>query len=319
MCLRDNEGLRRYMGHCVCLCVPVPAARCYAASMKALEGIFEAQEGGEADEVPEEVRREALALAVNCGNNMAATQLKLGAPKQAEEACVSVLEMDPNNVKALYRAGFATMQQHRFDEAKMAFNRALEIDPGNKAVVKGLIELKAQVQAYKSKEAKIAQKMSQKLLGGGVGLRSSPNGGGKGNDRPAPERQREEEEKKTGKGEDDNQGTVAEGPSRDSRTPEETESAATTAATVKQGGWMLSPGLLLVLSAILIGVLAVLTAMDFGISSTDGVGSSTSRGEEITAAAVEAATTTTATTASGWQSGAGGGGVEGGEEDMDEF
>lgn len=53
-----------------------------------------------------------LEVYVSCLNNMAACQLKLGEHVKAKEICVRVLEIQPNNLKALLRAAKAALATH---------------------------------------------------------------------------------------------------------------------------------------------------------------------------------------------------------------
>lgn len=53
-----------------------------------------------------------LEVYVSCLNNMAACQLKLGEHAKAKEICVRVLEIQPNNLKALLRAAKAALATH---------------------------------------------------------------------------------------------------------------------------------------------------------------------------------------------------------------
>jgi hypothetical protein len=55
---------------------------------------------------------EVLGAYVQCLNNMAACQLRLGEAAKAKEVCVQVLEIDPDNQKALLRAAKAALAMH---------------------------------------------------------------------------------------------------------------------------------------------------------------------------------------------------------------
>uniref|UniRef100_A0A7S2REJ1 peptidylprolyl isomerase n=1 Tax=Rhizochromulina marina TaxID=1034831 RepID=A0A7S2REJ1_9STRA len=135
------------------------ATRCYAAALKALEGAENEEDAAEPD-----TAGHIHSLLVDCGNNLALAHLRLDDPKKAEDACIAVLSLDPANVKALYRAGVATKLMGRYDEARLALDRALELDPSNKAVVKELRNLQAKRLEYRQKDARIAQAMGAKLF-----------------------------------------------------------------------------------------------------------------------------------------------------------
>lgn len=56
------------------------------------------------DITPEE-ENELMDVRVKCLNNMAASQLKLDHYEAALKSCVSALEHQPDNIKALFRMG----------------------------------------------------------------------------------------------------------------------------------------------------------------------------------------------------------------------
>ena len=138
------------------------AARCYSVALKAVDGLLADSEEGEP--APGVDADAVLTLMVDCGNNMAACQLKLGDAKKAEEACIAVLQIDAANVKALYRAGIAARSQHKFNEAGLALEKALALDPGNKDVLRETRQLKLKIREYKEKDRKMAQAMGGKLF-----------------------------------------------------------------------------------------------------------------------------------------------------------
>jgi len=70
----------------------------------------------------------------------------------AVERGEAVLALDEKNVKALFRIGSAQLENGNFDAAKGAFKDALELDSGNKDVVKALGSLKKKIKAQKAKE-----------------------------------------------------------------------------------------------------------------------------------------------------------------------
>uniref|UniRef100_A0A7S1J0N4 peptidylprolyl isomerase n=1 Tax=Eutreptiella gymnastica TaxID=73025 RepID=A0A7S1J0N4_9EUGL len=73
-------------------------------------------------------------LRVDCLNNQVPCHAKMEEWNKAKQACVDVLQLDPNNVKALYRAGESAMALADWDEAEMAWKEALKLDPEGKAV-----------------------------------------------------------------------------------------------------------------------------------------------------------------------------------------
>jgi tetratricopeptide (TPR) repeat protein len=85
--------------------------------------------------------REGKELQVALGLNLAACQLKLGQADHASSNCSRILELDPGNVKALYRRGMARMRLGDLDEAEEDLRQAGRREPGNTAVQRRLREL----------------------------------------------------------------------------------------------------------------------------------------------------------------------------------
>lgn len=103
---------------------------------KALQGLSATKKGGSAEEQQASLAEANRALAaaeqekeaqrrrfeqgdeelvtayLSCLNNMAACQLRLGENSKAKEVCIRVLEMDPDNQKALLRAAKAALATH---------------------------------------------------------------------------------------------------------------------------------------------------------------------------------------------------------------
>ncbi|CAN0559756.1 unnamed protein product, partial [Ectocarpus sp. 12 AP-2014] len=94
--------------------------------------------------------REARRLRIDCGNNIAMTCYRLGELEKAKEAAVGVLEEDPTNVKALFRAGQVSSLQSNFIEARIALEKARELNPRSKAIQAELGRLAARIKSYKA-------------------------------------------------------------------------------------------------------------------------------------------------------------------------
>lgn len=71
---------------------------------------------------------------VDSYNNRAQTYLKLQDFNSAVQDCKSVLNLDPNNVKAYYRRGSAFFHLERYQDALDDFEKALEIDPNDRDI-----------------------------------------------------------------------------------------------------------------------------------------------------------------------------------------
>lgn len=81
-------------------------------------------------------------LKLKCLLNLAACQLQNYSYDHAVENCTHALEIDPNNVKALYRRGTALIQLQEYERAKCDLEQAKSLDPKNPSIDKQLEILK---------------------------------------------------------------------------------------------------------------------------------------------------------------------------------
>lgn len=81
-------------------------------------------------------------LKLKCLLNLAACQLQNYSYDHAVENCTHALEIDPNNVKGLYRRGTALIQLQEYERAKCDLERAKSLDTKNPAIDKQLEVLK---------------------------------------------------------------------------------------------------------------------------------------------------------------------------------
>uniref|UniRef100_UPI00398EC1FD FKBP prolyl isomerase 16 n=1 Tax=Pristiophorus japonicus TaxID=55135 RepID=UPI00398EC1FD len=78
----------------------------------------------------EELQEDGL----KCLNNLAAAQLKLDLCEEVLASSNAVLQLDPNNVKALFRKGKLLSEQGDYAEAMETLKRALKLEPSTKAI-----------------------------------------------------------------------------------------------------------------------------------------------------------------------------------------
>ena len=156
-----------------------------AAYKKALRAYTSAANTVAGVEFPDESAkafREARQLRIDCGNNIATTCVRLGELEKAKEAAVGVIELDPDNAKALFRAGQVSCLQSNFNEARLALKRALELNPASKEIKAELQRLSTRVKAYKEKRQTMEESMARNLFAGAkaesVGRESTVDGGG---------------------------------------------------------------------------------------------------------------------------------------------
>ena len=94
-------------------------------------------------------------LKCQCHLNLAACYLKSEDYNKVTEHCTSALELEPENVKGLFRRGQAYAKLHEYDKAKQDFTKAQGLDQENKAVTNQI----RQVDAAMKKEKQMYQKM----------------------------------------------------------------------------------------------------------------------------------------------------------------
>jgi len=92
-------------------------------------------------------------------NNLAATQMKLLAYDQAIKSCDSVIKLQPNNVKALFRKGQALESKKDTAEALVYFKRSLKLDPNSKRIKQDVDRLSKLAKQQEDKEKKLYAKM----------------------------------------------------------------------------------------------------------------------------------------------------------------
>lgn len=111
----------------------------------------------------DEEKQQSKVLKISCKLNNAACKLKLKDYKEAEKLCSKVLELDGQNVKALYRRAQAYIQLVDLDLAEKDIKRALEIDPDNRDVKLEYKILKDKVREYNKKEAQFYSNIFAKM------------------------------------------------------------------------------------------------------------------------------------------------------------
>lgn len=111
----------------------------------------------------DEEKQQSKVLKISCKLNNAACKLKLKDYKEAEKLCSKVLELDGQNVKALYRRAQAYIQLVDLELAEIDIKRALEIDPDNRDVKLEYKILKDKVREYNKKEAQFYSNIFAKM------------------------------------------------------------------------------------------------------------------------------------------------------------
>jgi len=84
--------------------------------------------------------------------NRAAAYLKLGKSEDAERDCIKVLQLNPNNVKALFRRSQARRELENLDDAQADLDKALALEPTNESVKNEILDLGKLLQQRKLKQ-----------------------------------------------------------------------------------------------------------------------------------------------------------------------
>ncbi|KAI3900794.1 hypothetical protein MKW92_045878 [Papaver armeniacum] len=128
------------------------AGKFWCSSMK-YEKAIKSVEFDHSFTVDEKTR--ANALRISCHLNNAACKLKLGDYVEASKCCTKVLELDPYNVKALYRRSQSYLETQDLEKAEIDIKRALSINPNNREVKLEYNKLRDKKKEYAKYEAEI--------------------------------------------------------------------------------------------------------------------------------------------------------------------
>lgn len=94
-----------------------------------------------------------------CYTNLAQVLSKEEKWKQVIEKATKALELEHNNIKALFRRGQAYYKVSDFDAAHADVKKALELDPSNTALQQEITRIKAKLKEQEEKEKKVFAKM----------------------------------------------------------------------------------------------------------------------------------------------------------------
>lgn len=91
--------------------------------------------------------------------NFAVSKLKLKDYDETQIQCKQALKIDPQNVKALYRSGLASLYCQHFDDAEKMLTAAISFDPDNAAIKNSINEIKKKKAQYKRQEKQLFKTM----------------------------------------------------------------------------------------------------------------------------------------------------------------
>ncbi|XP_057249166.1 peptidyl-prolyl cis-trans isomerase FKBP65 isoform X2 [Beta vulgaris subsp. vulgaris] len=112
----------------------------------------------------DEEKRKANGLLLSSNLNNAACKLKLEDFVGAATLCSKALELDPDNIKALFRRSQAYLQTSDLDKAEADSRRALTIDPNNRDIKLILQVIKTKQKEHSLYQAQLFGTMISKMV-----------------------------------------------------------------------------------------------------------------------------------------------------------
>merc|ERR550537_725514 len=101
-----------------------------------------------------QLREQVNKTKVSVFSNLMLVHTKLGDHDAAMRTCNDVLDLDSDNVKALFRRGVLYGKQKEFAAALVDLKKAIKLDNGNKPARKEFARIKAIVQKRKQADKK---------------------------------------------------------------------------------------------------------------------------------------------------------------------
>ncbi|GAB9475549.1 Peptidyl-prolyl cis-trans isomerase fkbp8 [Globisporangium polare] len=98
-------------------------------------------------------------LLIALGNNVGNVQFRLKQYTEARQSSLEVLQLDPRNVKAMYRMGQIGLEQNDFAESMELLQKAAVIEPKNVKVRQLMKDLKKKKQQVKQEQKKLYAKL----------------------------------------------------------------------------------------------------------------------------------------------------------------
>lgn len=114
-------------------------------------------------ELDPELKKRVNQLLVQCHLNLSVCNNRLGDRNKVIEHCKKALEIEPSNIKALYRRGCAYLSMDDFYSAESDFKYAISLDPGNVDIRRKHVELKKLRAAQDKKDKKLYSNMFTRL------------------------------------------------------------------------------------------------------------------------------------------------------------
>ena len=107
-------------------------------------------------------------------SNLAAALSHLGKHEEAVAACVEAISLKPDYAKAYARLGYARAQMKQYEQAKVAYEKALEYDPSSEATRTALKQVNSKLSKSNSSNSNPPRAPSTGGGGGGSGMPGMP-------------------------------------------------------------------------------------------------------------------------------------------------
>lgn len=113
----------------------------------------------------DEEEREQQVMLLKMYHHMAVCSSKMAIPGRCINYCKRIMEIQPQNVSALYFYGKSLHQQQEFDRARGYLKRAQRLEPSNPRINEQLAKLEKDVRNYKVMEVNMCSRMFSRPQG----------------------------------------------------------------------------------------------------------------------------------------------------------
>lgn len=135
----------------------VKALRKYKASTEELMAM--AKDLKEESEKDITLEREVCSLLVDCFNNISTVHYRDKEYIKSKEAAIEVIKLDPDNIKALIRAGKSSLLTGCFEECLLTIQTVKDIDKDNKDLHKLQLDYRRKMASYRHREKRMYENM----------------------------------------------------------------------------------------------------------------------------------------------------------------
>ena len=137
--------------------------RCYSKGAQTAENYLKSPDTDSQGNVTDGNKSDVLNAYITCLNNLSACYISQKEYLKAKDVCTQIIELSPNNIKALLRAAKSSLALDLYEECELCLDTVLSIEPTNEAAKKEKVKLRSVVKQYKLKEKEMAVRTIQKL------------------------------------------------------------------------------------------------------------------------------------------------------------